>query len=358
MHRPSNPSGQRRLLVPRTAVFAATMFALCAATSSAAAQSSYESPEGTVEVLGLRRWTLAMLRDSIRRYVPGQDLHDAACMVTLRDSLHFAEASVMHWFMSPPGAPQRAFLSIKVVEPQNKARVQWDSRPRNEFSGLLPDYSALVLAITDTAGAVWRGRVAQWLQYYMEDSAGRARGLSRAPERAKADADRVWSFLDQRRSEGDRQRAMRALRRDGFWVNRFVAASVLANFGAQDSTWHALVRALRDPHEGVREFAATSLGMLRPRRVDWAPVASDLRLLVGGTNLPVIETVFQVLEQTEVSPDLARALLRGNADWVLDHMASRAPQANMLAHRLLVRLNKGVDLGPSRTAWKKWAASL
>jgi hypothetical protein len=65
-----------------------------------------------------------------------------------------------------------------------------------------------------------------------------------------------------------------------------------------------------------------------------------------------------MLDRTEVSPALASTLLRGNADWVLDHLASRAPQASMLAHELLVRLNQGVDLGSTRAAWKKWAASL
>jgi hypothetical protein len=51
----------------------------------------------------------------------GQELHDAACMVTLRDSLHFAEASVARFLMAPPGQPQETFLTIKVIEPQRRA---------------------------------------------------------------------------------------------------------------------------------------------------------------------------------------------------------------------------------------------
>jgi len=345
-----------RGFVSRTAAFA--LATIIAAATSAFAQASYESPAGTVEVLGLRRWTLAMLRDSIRRYAPGQDLHDAACMVTLRDSLHFAEASVNHWSGFYPGAPERSFLAIKVVEPKDKARVKWDTRQRDEFSGLLPDYAGVILPITDTTGAVWRNRFARWFQYYTFDSVAQTRALSGAPEAAGADARRLWTFLDQHQSDADRRRAMRLLRVDGFWVNRYVAAAVLVSFGAQDSTWHALVRALRDPHEDVRESAALSLRQLPTRRVDWKPVATDLRLLLGGTNLPDIETVFKMLDRTEVSPALASTLLRGNADWVLDHLASRAPQASMLAHNLLVRLNNGVDLGSTRAAWKKWAASL
>jgi hypothetical protein len=345
-----------RALVSRTPALA--LATIIVAATPAAAQASYESPAGTVEVLGLRRWTLAMLRDSIKRYVPGQDLHDAACMVTLRDSLHFAEASVNHWLGFTPSAPERSFLSIKAVEPQDKARVKWDTRQRDEYSGLLPDYAGVILPITDSTGAVWTGRFARWFQYYTWDSVAQSNALARAPEGSAADAHRVWTLVEQHQSDADRQRALRLLRVDGFWVNRYVAASVLVNFGAQDSTWYALVRALRDPHENVRESAQATLRQLLSHKVDWKPVAPDLRLLLGGTNLPAIETVFQMLDRTEVSPALASTLLRGNADWVLDHLASRAPQASMLAHKLLVRLNNGVDLGSTRTAWKKWAASL
>src|SRR5262245_32844555 len=121
MHRPVHPRAVRRSCLSRSAAIA--LAAIIAAATSAFAQASYESPIGTVEVLGLRRWTLAMLRDSVRRYAPGQDLHEAACMITLRDSLHFAEASVNYWQLSVPGQPERVFLAIKVVEQIGRAHV-------------------------------------------------------------------------------------------------------------------------------------------------------------------------------------------------------------------------------------------
>ena len=212
---------------------------------------SYESPAGHVEILGLHRWTLSMLRDSIRRYVPGQDLHDAACMVTLREQLHFAEASVSRFENAPPDGTKRTYLTIKVIEPQQARHVQWDLRPRDEFSSLLPDYASFVLPITDSTGGVPRGRLIFWLQ--ASDSAGRQRLLSHVPPASRADADRIYAFLDTHRSESDRERALLVLRRDGLWVNRMVATMVLANFAASDSAWRALVRSLRDPHEAVRQ---------------------------------------------------------------------------------------------------------
>ncbi|MEO5567682.1 MAG: hypothetical protein ABIR92_04285, partial [Gemmatimonadaceae bacterium] len=301
-------------------------------------------------------WTLTMLQDSIRRYVPGQELHDAACMVTLRDSLHFGEASVVHFEMAPPGQPPRSFLTIKVVEPEQAGRIQWDTHARDEFSSLLPDYAPLVLSMTDSTGGVWRGPLMYWLQF--SDSTERQRAVSRAPERGRADAGRVFTFLAGHAVEGDRKRAMRVMKRDGFWANRMTAVAVLSNFAAHDSTWWVLVRALRDPHEGVREAVGSVLRAMPSRPIDWRGSASDLRLLLGGTNLPAMQSVFDLLARTAVAPELARSLLLDNADWVLDHLNSETPMASDSAHRLLVRLNGGRDLGASRSAWATWVRAL
>jgi hypothetical protein len=277
-------------------------------------------------------------------------------MVTLRDSLHFVEASVARFEMDSPDGPKRVFLSIKVVEPEQAARIQWDVRPRNEFSSLLPDYAPFIQPVTDSTGGVWRQRILYWLQF--SDVARRQAAISRAPANVRADADRVFAFLDSRHAEGDRVRAMRVLSRDGFWVNRMTAVAVLSNFGANDSTWWVLTRALRDPHEGVREAAGFVLAALPSRAIDWRESAGDLRLLLGGTNLPAMETVFDLLARTSIAPELAPLLLRDNADWVLDHVASETPTAGDAALRLLERLNGGRDLGHTRAAWAAWVRTL
>lgn len=329
--------------------------ALLLGAREGAAQVAYDAPRERVEVLGLRRWTLAMLQDSIRRYVPGQTLHDAACMVTLRDSLHFAEASVASFELEPPGQPARRYLTIKLVEPQDAARVQWDVRPRDDFTTLLPDYAPVVLPLTDSTGALWRGRLLFWLQF---PEAERRAAAGRMPAAARTDQALVATFLQAHRTDAHRARAMRVLREDGFWVNRVAAVAVLSRFAAHDSTWWALARALRDPHEGVREAAGMALRGMPARRVDWRPVAADLRLLVNGTNLPSIVTTFDLLARTEVTPELAAPLLRGNADWILDHLASETPMGNDAAHRLLVRLAAGHDRGRARADWAAWIAML
>lgn len=344
----------------RAALCSGTALALILSARTSHAQVAYDSPKGRVEVLGLRRWTLKMLQDSVRHYVPGQELYDHACMVTLRDSLHFADASVDNYFTAPPGGNTTVFLSIKVIEPQDSARVQWDTRKRSEYSSLLPDYAPLVLAITDSNGMPSQGRLMQWLQFYQRDSVMRSAILERLSSSTfeREDAGRLWHFLSTHRAESDRRRAMRVLETNGFFVNRMVASAVLSNFATNDSTWWTLVRELRDPHEAVRNVARDVLKHLPPRPVDWTPVSADLRLLLGGTNLPAMGIVIDLLDRTAVKPEMSSQLLRNNADWLLATLASEHPEDHPAAHRLLVRLNHGVDLGTTRANWTRWASSL
>ena len=334
------------------------LLALTLAPSASHAQIAYDAPKARVEVLGLHHWTLKMLQDSVRHYVPGQELSDHACMITLRDSLHFPDAHVEYYFTETDHDSLHVFLSIKVVEPEDSGRVHWDLHPRDPSSSLLPDYAALVLGASDTAGVLNPARILEGVQAYQSIPSAPATMLAGAPPAALADARRVWAFMNAHRSESDRRRAMRVLETNGFYANRFVASIVLAGFSSNDSTWWALVRALRDPQAQVRQAARGVLDHLAPHTVDWGPALTDLRFILGGTNLAAIETIPAVLDETNVSPELASRLLHDNADWLLMTLASEHPTSRPAAHRLLVRLNRGVDLGGTRADWTRWAASL
>ena len=329
------------------------------APQRADAQVAYDTPQEHVEVLGLRTWTLAMLRDSIRHRVPGQTLEDAACMVILRDSLHFADAMVSHLiFKSGPNAPGTNYLVIKVIEPADAWRVRWAPEPPDNYTVLRPAYAPVVLAVTDSLGGLWVGRLMWPLQFYPRDSVQRTGAFGGGGPAGRDDALRLWQFLDSHRSDADWHTAMTALRRDRFYANRLVAAMVLANFAARDSTLLALTEALRDPMESVRDAASMVLAGLPSRTVNWAPAAPTLRLLLGGTNLPAMDGVLGMLTRTHVSPALAAPLLRKNDEWVLRHLRASYPGASSSAHALLVELHGGKDLGASERAWTHWLASL
>ncbi len=336
----------------------AGLSALLVMTASVAgAQARYNAPNVRVEVLGLERWTLRMLQDSVAHYVPGQKLHDAACMATLRYSLKFRDALVMTY--SGFGTPdsKQEFLSIRVAEPGRGPK--WRSVATDDFMSLLPDYASLLLPVTDSAGSIWNSRL--HLGLYFRDAERRTRMLSRGDSATRAsmqaDGDRVLAFLETHRSEADRLRAVRALDSNSVFANRVAAAYVLSSFPEHDDAWHALVRALRDPHETVRGAAELALSTMPRRAVNWAPVSNELRLLLGGANLSGMDGVMSMLVETKVSPALARGLLRQNGVWINRLLNSEAPGASSRTRTLLVALNGGTDLGTSPAAWRTWLAS-
>src|SRR5260370_31989127 len=116
------------------------------------------------------------------------------------------------------------------------------------------------------------GRWVGPLQSSAGDSGARAKAIERGGRTGREDANRLSHFLAEHRTDADRHTALIALRRDGFYANRVVAATVLMNFADRDSTWWALAEALRDPNERVRTAASIVLAELPARTVDWAPV--------------------------------------------------------------------------------------
>ncbi len=85
----------------------------------------------TVEVLGLRRWTIGMLQDSLARYAPSDSLQSHACAAVLRYKLHFADASSVT-FSSDSGEPDAIVVSVR--EPQDSARVHYRNLPLDSLN--------------------------------------------------------------------------------------------------------------------------------------------------------------------------------------------------------------------------------
>jgi hypothetical protein len=119
----------RRGPVALLALLALATLLTVAAPAAAQRTERYTAPAGRVTVIGLRRWTVSMLGDSLHRRSPGTTLEDAACVAVLRDELHFADAFVeWRYFSDGPGRPEQKTLTIKLVEPADARRVQWGER--------------------------------------------------------------------------------------------------------------------------------------------------------------------------------------------------------------------------------------
>ena len=308
----------------------------------------------TVEVIGLKRWTIPMIQDSLARYAPGVSLSSHACAAVLRYQLGFADASATTYIGMTPG-DTTPHVVLAVVEPHDSARVRY--RPVS-FDTLLPRSDWLeVVAVLKKAPWAFDAAVQAYL--------ARRRAPPGAPlephlRRDSASVTQVWRFLEARRSERDRRTATEVLAADPNVHNRMVAAAILANFGGSDATWHALVEALREPDGGAKRFAGvvlSSLAATEPRWVDWAAAAPAIHAVLNGTSLFLLPELLDVLPKTGLGPEWSRPFLKDGGEMVLAYLGADLAYLRQLARRFLVAAS-GQDFGADATAWRAWIRTL
>ena len=341
------------LTSPRTVAKSAGAVALmlCTATQSAASQAIRENDQMRLEVIGLKHWTLPMIDDSLRRYAPKDSLMSHACAGVLRESLKFADASVVYYTGTFGDSVMKPYLAVTVVEPQDSALIRY----RAPFTDSLPPRRAWRAMRTVFAkhNLVFQ-QAMQRSEFLWSDAALSVADSSLRP------ALPLRRFLRAHDTAKDRQTALATLATNGNADDRVVAVLLLANFAESDSTWWALAEALRDPAASVRGTAAqllTALSRRAPRRVDWTPATPTLRALLDGTNLFAHNQVMEVLAATQIDSALARPLLHGGGDLVLAKLHSQGMAEHQASRRFLVQL-AGRDLGASPTAWEEWIRGL
>ena len=326
----------------------ATVALFLVAFDSFASAQVVVTPQGQVEFIGLKRWTVQMIRDSMAVHAPGKPL--GQCAVVLRN-LGFPSADAREVRIA--GEP--ALTVVTLVEPEDSARV----RPRPAPADSVADLPQWAPATRIFRGDNYAFQVALNLRGFRQDSISQAAEISR--RRANESNVRVlWRFLDAHRSQRDLEHALRTLRSDANLANSAVALAILGNFGERDAVWWRLLDVARDVRPGIAataEQVLTRLVVTNPRRVDWAPAVPTLRSLLRGTNVFELTSVFGVLTTTKISPRLAPVLLRdGGGDLALAYMSARYPRGRDLARRFLIQL-AGRDLGDDADVWASWIAS-
>lgn len=303
-----------------------------------------ETAAGRVEIIGLRRWTISMLQDSLRKYRPDVDLGAAACGATLRDSLGFAEAGVLRF---PDGR-----VILTVVEPADSARIVLRSAsgtaapPRGPWDRLR--------ALQDTDGFT----IDYAITTYLAHSTGHDIPIESGDS---ALVWSVWSLLAEPSTPLQARDALRVLAHAPDPRLRRAAAGYVVRYSDRSAVWYALVSALRDPDWGVRGAANDALRTLRAharRQIDWRPATEDLRHLLNGTTVVYHTEVVTLLLITEVSQQLARDLLsRAGAALLLEQLGAQHEYVREPARELLIRLS-GRDYGSAAGSWHPWVDSL
>lgn len=265
-------------------------------------QAVIHTPKATIEIIGLNRWTLKMVEDSLAKY--GQDSLTAhACAAILRQRLHFADASVSV-FTNFPEYTFKNYVAITVVEPQDSARIRYKPALRDSLP-LRADWADAFAAFKAN------GEVAE---IALQTASFYATTLNPEDSARFAKVEPLHRLLVAKRDAADLATVVHILDTDASIANRVIATFVLATFADHDAAWWTLMDAQRDPTGIVAGMASTMLTVMSrraPRPVDWRPMADRIRYIVDGTNLFAFNSTLRVLEATNVDASLAPALLRG-----------------------------------------------
>lgn len=170
----------------------------------------------------------------------------------------------------------------------------------------------------------------------------------------------VWRTLDAHSTSEDAAAAREVLTTSPHVDDRVAAVAILSSFPEEDAAWHALVGALLDPNDRVREYAHAVLHAFLsdyPRRVDWRPAAADLHALLAGSVLMYLPDVLDLLVATGVGPELAGPLLEDGGHAVLMFAGAQNPWARGPAHRFL-RAVSGRQSSATPAEWRAWIAEL
>ena len=321
---------------------------LAAAPSVARPQNVLETPKTRVEVLGLRRWTVPMIQDSLARYAPGDSLTSHACAAILRGKLKFADASASYFDRDGTG---RELIVVAVVEPQDSALVRYLS-PAPDSLPDLARYSGAIAAFRNYNGD---------FQRLIQDSAFL---VGHSPPRQP---DAVWTrlgpvrlLMSSEQTTAGQRRAARVLARDRNPYNRMMALVVMSGFPKSDVTWLILANELRYPDGMVSATASqliATLARYAPRTVDWRPSLDGITAVMAGTNLFAQLPLIEVLTKTKISPALAPPLMRAGAPLLLARLAASRQAGSDRTRELLEQLS-GQKYGNDVTAWARWAVTV
>jgi hypothetical protein len=320
-------------------------------SESLGAQTILSLPGKRIEIVGLRRWTIPMIQDSLHKYAEGVGLDSHACAAALRYKLGFADASASSYGVLQGDSVEAIFIAV--VEPADSARVRYRAAPMD--TGAFKPEWARVARLVD--------RNMRALMFATQEASKKSRGQPPSPVpngvNAAAAAE-MADFLARHASPADEREARRVLMTDPNDRTRIVAAAILASFTSHDATLAAYIETLREADGRVKQVAGDVLfnfAQDAPRHVDWSGATDALHAILNGTSLFLLQTTLDLLIATRVNSSLAAPLLADGGEAVLDFLGARHPWPRESAHRLLVALS-GRDFGYDVGQWRKWIEQL
>jgi hypothetical protein len=311
-----------------------------------------QTSNGRVEVLGLERWTIDGLEDSLRAHA-GYDLRTNgahACGAVLRYKLHFADAAAIE-ARDSANAP---YWIVTVAEPQDSARIHHHFLPLDTTGGR-PEWAS--------ARSVVKAHRPATMAYLWTAAYTNGAKAPSVPLRTAADSEAVGQLRAFAASHGgsdDEREAIAALRSDSSLYDRLVAVTILASFPQDDSAWARLSQSLLESDGMVQGTAMTAIrGWIAAgkRPHDWVVIAPAVHAILDGTSEFMMPELLRVLAQIKPDPSLAKPFLQNGGTLLLAYAGAHLPMVRDAALGVLRPLS-GKDFGTNVGQWRDWVRSL
>lgn len=321
----------------------AVLFAMTAPQGTA---QVIPGPRGPVEFIGLQDWEAQDLFDAIQQVNPGRPF--SACAVAMKEQLGFADAGAFG--VSNVGSGR---LYTVVVGVEDSTRVRY--RVAGSETVALPESWQEVKAVVGedvrTLRAAARAVPSRGGIFRLFNSPRRvARREGADPETL----DQLLDFVKRADGEEDHRLARNVLERDASWSSRAIAALVLSNFLAEDTSWHGLVGAVIDEDPQVSSVALYMMEQLARKGwdpVDWSGARDPLLAILGGTNPRGFRHTLRILLATDIDPEFGQRLVRENPDFLLAHAGAQHARTREPALAFLQAVS-GEDFGTDVEAWR------
>ncbi|WP_456408852.1 hypothetical protein [Caldithrix abyssi] len=299
-----------------------------------------DTPDGKVEFIGLRRWSVEKIIDTLAVIAPGVSID--RCAGLLKEA-GFPEASLFKYSWKNG----KMYSVITIVEPEYARFVKYKTFT-DSISEELPQWKGLI--------DIYRRNPFEMqlaLNFWQKDL--NALKESKFTEALSSDRIRlIQSKIASYNTQKDKELAIWILNNDPLWINRAMAAVVLINFPQSDLVWWSLMDALRDANARVSSMAISVLNhfsQFHPEPVTWSPLSATLYYLLNGTNLFAFPTVLRVLTKTNFSDSLLVPLISQTEGYLIfAYLKANNEKERQLAYEFLVSAT-GKDFGYDGRKW-------
>jgi hypothetical protein len=298
------------------------------------AQNVVQEDGNTIEFIGLKKWTIQQLTDSVRKYDSKGKL--GFCAATLKSNLKFCDASVI-WL-------SKDSLAITVIEPQDSLLVKRNAYfPGNVY--LSREWGDFQEAF---AYKVFEKGLAIETQFSTNDSATFAMReyIKKAPSFVKFDSTAFQNIRTALRTNPiPVERLTKVIRSNWDAHSRGVAALAMTRFPDNDTCLQSVLYAMNDIGASTTivnalEYFSTML-KYRTREIALAPLYNELRPLVNGSNLFAYHDILKLIAMGKPTEKDFRIIFADEQSrhLLFAHLKAASPYPRLAASKLITTLN-------------------